>query len=60
MKKLAMIMEAIICAFACACVDWFLRKIREMEEEINLYIFRSAGGFDFTWLSGVNRVYGIT
>lgn len=30
MKKLAMIMEAIICAFACACVDWFLRKIREI------------------------------
>lgn len=60
MKKLAMIMEANNRAFACTRVDWFLRKIREMEEEINLYIFRSAGGFDFTWLSGVNRVYGIT
>lgn len=45
MKKLAMIMEANNRAFACTRVAWFLKKIREMEEEINLYIFRSAGAW---------------
>ena len=45
MKKLAMIMEANNRAFACTRVAWFLKKIREMDEEINLYIFRSAGAW---------------
>lgn len=45
MKKLAMIIEANNRAFACTRVAWFLKKIREMGEEINLYIFRSAGAW---------------
>lgn len=45
MKKLAMIMEANNRAFACTRVACFLKKIREMKEEINFYIFRSAGAW---------------
>lgn len=45
MKKIAMIMEAGKRAFASSRVAWFLKKIREMEEEIDLYIFRSAGAW---------------
>lgn len=45
MKKIAMIMEANKRAFACTRAAWFLRQIRETEEEISIYIFRSAGAW---------------
>lgn len=59
MKRIAMIMEAGKCAFASTRAAWFLKKMREMEEEINLYIFRSAGVWtlDLNYNVGEYNIY---
>lgn len=59
MKKLAMIMDANNRAFACTRVACFLKKIREMEEEIKFYIFRSAGAWtlDRNYNMGEYNIY---
>lgn len=59
MKRIAMIMEAGKRAFASTRAAWFLKKIREMEEEINLYIFRSAGVWtlDLNYNVGEYNIY---
>lgn len=59
MKKIAMIMEAGKRAFASTRVAWFMKKIREMEEEISLYIFRSAGAWtlDLNYNIGEYNIY---
>lgn len=59
MKKIAMIMEAGKRAFASSRAAWFLNRIREMEEEINFYIFRSAGAWtlDLNYNIGEYNIY---
>lgn len=59
MKRIAMIMEAGKRAFASTRAAWFLKKMREMEEEINLYIFRSAGVWtlDLNYNVGEYNIY---
>lgn len=59
MKKIAMIMEANKRVFACTRAAWFLKKIREMEEEISIYIFRSAGAWtlDLDYNVGEYNIY---
>ncbi|MDE7177004.1 MAG: GGDEF domain-containing protein [Lachnospiraceae bacterium] len=59
MKKIAMIMEANKRAFACTRASWFLKKIQEMEEEISIYIFRSAGAWtlDLNYNIGEYNIY---
>ncbi len=59
MKRIAMIMEANKRAFACTRAAWFLKKIRAMEEEISIYIFRSAGAWtlDTNYNVGEYNIY---
>lgn len=59
MKRVALIMEAGRRAFASTRVAWLLKWIREMEEEINLYIFRSAGAWtlDLNYNIGEYNIY---
>lgn len=59
MRKLAIVIEANNRVFACSRVIAFSKKIREMKEEINLYIFRSdsAWTLDQNYNMGEYNIY---